>query len=146
MSALNVSLKFVADCTSVVTLMVVLFCLIFFDGKTFVVAPLGFNHKYLRYPGLSRPHVCSCLSSDSLPKVVKRRINALKNLQVKCAQIEAKFYEEVHELERKYAALYQPLFDKVRPRPPRPDPSPTFSCSNVLKLNSCLSCCRGVTF
>uniref|UniRef100_A0A3P8WPB2 Nucleosome assembly protein 1-like 1 n=1 Tax=Cynoglossus semilaevis TaxID=244447 RepID=A0A3P8WPB2_CYNSE len=49
---------------------------------------------------------------ESLPKVVKRRINALKNLQVKCAQIEAKFYEEVHELERKYAALYQPLFDK----------------------------------
>lgn len=50
----------------------------------------------------------------SLPKVVKRRVNALKNLQVKCAHIEAKFYEEVHELERKYAALYQPLFDKVR--------------------------------
>lgn len=46
---------------------------------------------------------------------MKRRINALKNLQVKCAHIEAKFYEEVHELERKYAALYQPLFDKVRP-------------------------------
>ncbi|KAG7278609.1 hypothetical protein CRUP_013352 [Coryphaenoides rupestris] len=52
----------------------------------------------------------SCLLS--LPKVVKRRVNALKNLQVKCAHIEAKFYEEVHELERKYAALYQPLFDK----------------------------------
>uniref|UniRef100_A0A8C4RJQ3 Nucleosome assembly protein 1-like 1 n=1 Tax=Erpetoichthys calabaricus TaxID=27687 RepID=A0A8C4RJQ3_ERPCA len=49
---------------------------------------------------------------ESLPKVVKRRVNALKNLQVKCAKIEAKFYEEVHELERKYAALYQPLFDK----------------------------------
>ncbi|XP_039199235.1 nucleosome assembly protein 1-like 1 isoform X1 [Crotalus tigris] len=49
---------------------------------------------------------------ESLPKVVKRRVNALKNLQVKCAQIEAKFYEEVHELERKYATLYQPLFDK----------------------------------
>uniref|UniRef100_A0AAX7V913 Nucleosome assembly protein 1-like 1 n=1 Tax=Astatotilapia calliptera TaxID=8154 RepID=A0AAX7V913_ASTCA len=49
---------------------------------------------------------------ESLPKVVKRRVNALKNLQVKCAHIEAKFYEEVHELERKYAALYQPLFDK----------------------------------
>ncbi len=47
-----------------------------------------------------------------MPKVVKRRVNALKNLQVQCAQIEAKFYEEVHELERKYAALYQPLFDK----------------------------------
>lgn len=53
------------------------------------------------------------LSPSSLPKVVKRRVNALKNLQVKCAHIEAKFYEEVHELERKYAALYQPLFDKV---------------------------------
>lgn len=60
-------------------------------------------------------HIFSvCLSSHSLPKVVKRRVNALKNLQVKCAHIEAKFYEEVHELERKYAALYQPLFDKVR--------------------------------
>lgn len=54
------------------------------------------------------------VSSLSLPKVVKRRVNALKNLQGKCAHIEAKFYEEVHELERKYAALYQPLFDKVR--------------------------------
>uniref|UniRef100_A0AAY4CDT7 Nucleosome assembly protein 1-like 1 n=1 Tax=Denticeps clupeoides TaxID=299321 RepID=A0AAY4CDT7_9TELE len=49
---------------------------------------------------------------ESLPKIVKRRVNALKNLQVKCAHIEAKFYEEVHELERKYAAMYQPLFDK----------------------------------
>ncbi|KAM9311038.1 nucleosome assembly protein 1-like 1 isoform 2-T2 [Gastrophryne carolinensis] len=49
---------------------------------------------------------------ESLPKVVKRRVNALKNLQVKCAQIEAKFYEEVHALERKYADMYQPLFDK----------------------------------
>ena len=44
---------------------------------------------------------------------MKRRVNALKNLQVKSAHIEAKFYEEVHELERKYAALYQPIFDKV---------------------------------
>lgn len=58
--------------------------------------------------------MCFSLCLPSLPKVVKRRINALKNLQVKCAHIEAKFYEEVHELERKYAALYQPLFDKVR--------------------------------
>ncbi|KAI5229430.1 Nucleosome Assembly Protein 1-Like 1 [Manis pentadactyla] len=49
---------------------------------------------------------------ESLPRVVKRRVNALKNLQVKCAHIEAKFYEEVHDLERKYAVLYQPLFDK----------------------------------
>ncbi len=70
----------------------------------------------LRFFSGCRSHLlCSCLSSHSLPKVVKRRVNALKNLQVKCAHIEAKFYEEVHELERKYAALYQPLFDKVCP-------------------------------
>nr|CAA17125.2 nucleosome assembly protein 2 [Takifugu rubripes] len=48
-----------------------------------------------------------------IPKVVKRRVHALKRLQVQCANIEAKFYEEVHELERKYAALYHPLFEKV---------------------------------
>uniref|UniRef100_A0A3Q0T069 Nucleosome assembly protein 1-like 4a n=1 Tax=Amphilophus citrinellus TaxID=61819 RepID=A0A3Q0T069_AMPCI len=52
--------------------------------------------------------------SVMLPKAVKRRVHALKRLQVQCANIEAKFYEEVHELERKYAALYQPLFDKRR--------------------------------
>uniref|UniRef100_A0A6I8NZB7 Nucleosome assembly protein 1 like 4 n=1 Tax=Ornithorhynchus anatinus TaxID=9258 RepID=A0A6I8NZB7_ORNAN len=50
----------------------------------------------------------------SLPRAVKRRIDALKQLQVKCAHIEARFYEEVHDLERKYAAFYQPLFDKRR--------------------------------
>ncbi|KAK0145100.1 Nucleosome assembly protein 1-like 4 [Merluccius polli] len=49
-----------------------------------------------------------------LPKAVKRRVHALKRLQVQCANIEAKFYEEVHELERKYAAFYQPLYDKRR--------------------------------
>lgn len=48
-----------------------------------------------------------------LPKAVKRRVHALKRLQEQCAHIEAKFYEEVHELERKYATLYQPLFEKV---------------------------------
>lgn len=50
---------------------------------------------------------------SSLPKSVKRRVNALKNLQVNSTHIEAKFYKEVHELERKYSTLYQPLFDKV---------------------------------
>uniref|UniRef100_A0A8D2ABH5 Nucleosome assembly protein 1-like 4 n=1 Tax=Sciurus vulgaris TaxID=55149 RepID=A0A8D2ABH5_SCIVU len=46
---------------------------------------------------------------DSLPRAVKRRINALKQLQVACVHREAKFYEEVRHLERKYAVLYQPL-------------------------------------
>ncbi|KAK3558500.1 hypothetical protein QTP86_018150 [Hemibagrus guttatus] len=51
---------------------------------------------------------------NALPKAVKRRVYALKRLQGQCAHIEAKFYEEVHELERKYAGLYQPIFDKRR--------------------------------
>uniref|UniRef100_A0A2K6USH5 Nucleosome assembly protein 1 like 1 n=1 Tax=Saimiri boliviensis boliviensis TaxID=39432 RepID=A0A2K6USH5_SAIBB len=45
--------------------------------------------------------------TDNLPTVVKRGVNTLNNLQT-----EAKFYEEVQDLERKYAVLYQPLFDK----------------------------------
>ncbi|ELW68429.1 Nucleosome assembly protein 1-like 1 [Tupaia chinensis] len=36
----------------------------------------------------------------------------LSNGSMNLKQIEAKFYEEVHDLERKYAVLYQPLFDK----------------------------------
>ncbi|XP_066276280.1 nucleosome assembly protein 1-like 1-B isoform X2 [Branchiostoma lanceolatum] len=51
---------------------------------------------------------------ENLPKVVKRRIKALKNLQVQCTKIEAKFYEEVHQLECKYAKQYQPLFERRR--------------------------------
>ena len=39
-------------------------------------------------------------------------MNALKNFQVKWAQLEAKVYEEVHDLKRKYAVLYQSLLDK----------------------------------
>ncbi|KAF6323435.1 hypothetical protein mRhiFer1_008407 [Rhinolophus ferrumequinum] len=49
---------------------------------------------------------------ESLSGAVKQRVVALKTLQGKCAQIEAKFYEEVHDLERKYAVLCQPLFEK----------------------------------
>ncbi|XP_071809770.1 nucleosome assembly protein 1-like 1 isoform X1 [Asterias amurensis] len=51
---------------------------------------------------------------ESLPKVVKRRIKALKNYQVKYTQMEAKFYEEVHQLECKYAKMYEGLFEKRR--------------------------------
>lgn len=71
----------------------------------------GINNACIYKAVIDTEHLFPSLS---LPKAVKRRVNALKNLQVKSAHIEAKFYEEVHELERKYAALYQPLFDKVR--------------------------------
>lgn len=49
---------------------------------------------------------------ESLSGAVKQRALALKTLQGKCAQIEAKFYEELHDLERKDAVLSQPLFEK----------------------------------
>lgn len=45
----------------------------------------------------------------SLPKPVKRRLKALKKLQFKMIEVESKFYEEVHELECRYASLYAPL-------------------------------------
>ncbi|KAI2567112.1 NAP1L1 isoform 8, partial [Pan troglodytes] len=83
-----------------------------------VETPTGYIERVsFCQPGWSAVVVQSCSIQPrhprlSLPRVVKRRVNALKNLQVKCAQIEAKFYEEVHDLERKYAVLYQPLFDK----------------------------------
>ncbi|XP_057317537.1 nucleosome assembly protein 1-like 1 [Hydractinia symbiolongicarpus] len=49
---------------------------------------------------------------ETLPECVKRRINALKNIQVECAKLEGKFYEEAHLLEMKYAELFKPLYDK----------------------------------
>ena len=48
-----------------------------------------------------------------LPKVVKRRLKALKRLQAEVNKVESKFYEEVHELEQKYAAQYEPFFHRV---------------------------------
>lgn len=50
---------------------------------------------------------------QNLPKAVKRRIKALKKLQLECCNIEAKFFEEVHVLECKYASIYAPTHDKV---------------------------------
>lgn len=49
---------------------------------------------------------------DSLPKAVKRRINGLKYFQSKHAELEAKFQEEILTLEKKYAELYKPLYEK----------------------------------
>ena len=49
---------------------------------------------------------------QSLPAPVKRRIKSLKKLQLEATKIEAKFYEEIHQLECKYLKLYQPLYEK----------------------------------
>lgn len=48
----------------------------------------------------------------SLPVTVQKRANALRNIELERLHLEAKFYEEVYELERKYQELYQPLYDK----------------------------------
>ena len=45
--------------------------------------------------------------------MVKRRVHALKNIQVDLLKLEAQFYQEVQKLEAKYQTLYQPLMDKV---------------------------------
>ena len=47
-----------------------------------------------------------------LPAPVKRRIKALKQLQLKTTNIEAKFFQEVHELECKYYQMCVPLYDQ----------------------------------
>lgn len=47
-----------------------------------------------------------------LPAATKKRVHALKNIQVECEKLEAKFYEEAHALEMKYADLFQPIYEK----------------------------------
>jgi len=49
---------------------------------------------------------------ETLPECMKKRLNALKNIQVECAQLEGRFYEEAHQLEMKYAELFKPLYDR----------------------------------
>lgn len=48
----------------------------------------------------------------SLPKSVKRRLKALKRLQAEANKVESRFYEEVHEIERKYMVQYEPFFQR----------------------------------
>lgn len=49
---------------------------------------------------------------QQLPKPVKRRIKALKKLQLEHTNIKAKFYQEIHALECKYNNLCYPLYEK----------------------------------
>ena len=44
---------------------------------------------------------------------MKRRLKALKRLQAEANKVESRFYEEVHEIERKYMAQYEPFFLRV---------------------------------
>ena len=49
---------------------------------------------------------------SNLPEVAQNRIKAMKNLQIEFLKLEAKFFEEVYQLECRYQELYQPLVDK----------------------------------
>jgi nucleosome assembly protein 1-like 1 len=49
---------------------------------------------------------------DTLPAVVKRRVKALKNLEMEKIKIQSLFYKELHELETKYEVKYNPIFQK----------------------------------
>ena len=60
----------------------------------------------LRWPGFNSGYI------STLPAPVKRRLKALKKIQLESSKIEAKFYEEVHKLECKYQGMYQPLHEK----------------------------------
>ncbi|KAG1141617.1 hypothetical protein G6F37_004208 [Rhizopus arrhizus] len=69
--------------------------------------------------GSSNPALMSMLQgrlgnlvSEPLPAVVQRRINGLKYLQSKHAELEGEFQKEVLALEKKYLELYRPLYDK----------------------------------
>ena len=50
--------------------------------------------------------------SQSLPAPVKRRLKALKKLQLESTKVEAKFYQEIHELECRYHEMYAPIYQK----------------------------------
>ncbi len=49
----------------------------------------------------------------SLPANVQARLRALKNMQDKHNELENDFEEEVFQLEKKYRALYEPLYVAV---------------------------------
>nr|CAD7202987.1 unnamed protein product [Timema douglasi] len=68
---------------------------------------------------LRRPDVLAAIQGrlhaemlESLPPSVKRRMKALKKIQLQATHIEARFYEEVHRLECKYHKEYSPLYQK----------------------------------
>ncbi len=48
----------------------------------------------------------------SLPAPVRRRLKALKKLQMDRVILESKFYEELHHLEAKYASKFAPLDER----------------------------------
>lgn len=49
---------------------------------------------------------------SQLPSVVKKRVRALRKLQVQTTNLEAEFHQQVYELERKYQKKHEEIFLK----------------------------------
>ncbi|XP_045851428.1 nucleosome assembly protein 1-like 3 [Meles meles] len=49
---------------------------------------------------------------DRLPQAVRNRVQALRNIQDECDKVDILFLEAIHDLERKYAELNKPLYDR----------------------------------
>ncbi|XP_020041997.1 nucleosome assembly protein 1-like 3 [Castor canadensis] len=47
-----------------------------------------------------------------LPQAVRNRVQALRNIQDECDKVDALFLKAIHDLERKYAELNKPLYDR----------------------------------
>lgn len=48
----------------------------------------------------------------TLPKFIKRRVDALKKIQLEHTKLQHDYHKELQELELKYEKLYQPLYEK----------------------------------
>lgn len=69
------------------------------------------NRCYIVASAFEFEQLLLCLRS--LPKSVRRRVKALKRLQFDMVKLESKFFEEVHQLECKYAEMYAPILEEV---------------------------------
>ncbi|XP_037368897.1 nucleosome assembly protein 1-like 3 [Talpa occidentalis] len=49
---------------------------------------------------------------DRLPQAVRNRVQALRNIQDECNKVDTLFLKAIHDLERKYAELNKPLYDR----------------------------------
>lgn len=49
---------------------------------------------------------------ERLPRAVRNRVQALRNIQAECDKVDVLFLKAIHGLERKYAELNKPLYDR----------------------------------
>lgn len=74
-----------------------------------------FSYRKKRVPGPSRRARRAPAGTnfiDRLPRAVRNRVQALRNIQDECDKVDALFLKAIHDLERKYAELNKPLYDR----------------------------------